>query len=113
MGLILWDFAFSFMWAWAGSLAKLFVYSFLDWGHTSEAEALKLSLSVVYMYMFAWLAKWSEGGAYNPLTVLSSAFLGGPDAFIFTAFGRIPAQVPTLFSFLWFNLSGFCSISRN
>ncbi|ONK63609.1 uncharacterized protein A4U43_C07F17020 [Asparagus officinalis] len=93
MGLILWDFALSFMWAWAGSLAKLFVYSFLDWGKTPEAEALNLSLSVVYMYFFAWLGNFSRGGAYNPLGILSNAFMGGLDGFLFTVFGRIPAQI--------------------
>lgn len=93
-GLIVWDFALSFMWAWAGSLTKLFVYSFLDWGRTpAAAEAMKLSISVLYMYFFAWMGNLSRGGAYNPLTVLSSAFMGGLDGFLFNLFGRIPAQV--------------------
>lgn len=93
MGLMAWDFALSFMWAWAGSLAKLFAYSFLGWGHTPEAEAIKLSISVLYMYFFAWMVNLSRGAAYNPLTLLSSAFMGGLDGFLFIAFCRIPAQI--------------------
>lgn len=91
--LIVWDFVMSFMWVWSGSLIKLFVYSYLGWGKTAEAEALKNSLFVVCLYFFAWLVKFSKGGSFNPLTVLSSAFMNGLDGFLFTAFGRIPAQI--------------------
>lgn len=92
--LVMSDFVLSFMWVWAGPLTKVFVTSFLGVGHhTREAEVLKYSLSVVYMYVFAWIATFSGGAAYNPLTVLSSAFVGGPRLFLFTAFGRIPAQI--------------------
>ncbi|WOL16375.1 hypothetical protein Cni_G25162 [Canna indica] len=92
-GIILWDAAMSFAWVWAGSLVKLLVFDVLGLRHRPEGEALKLALSVAYMFFFAWLAHISRGGAYNPLTVLSYAFSGGPNGFFFTAFGRIPAQV--------------------
>lgn len=117
-GLIVWDFALSFMWAWAGSLTKLFVYSFLDWGRTpAAAEAMKLSISVLYMYFFAWMGNLSRGGAYNPLTVLSSAFMGGLDGFLFNLFGRIPAQVSKyhlsrIWVWIWNGFSLDCRIFK-
>lgn len=69
------------------------MFSFLQLGRSPEGELLKVALSVLYMFFFAWLGIVSRGGAYNPLTVLSSAFSGSLDGFVFTAFGRIPAQV--------------------
>lgn len=92
IALIVWDFFLSFGWAWTSCFVKLFVYS-LNWGKTNEAEALTLSLYVVCMYLFAWLGKLSKGGSFNPLNILASAFIDGPFAFLFTAFGRIPAQI--------------------
>ncbi|XP_073110392.1 aquaporin SIP2-1 isoform X3 [Elaeis guineensis] len=92
-GLVLWDSILSFMWVWASALVKLFVYGYLELGHRPEAEILKISLGVLYMFFFAWLGEVTRGGSYNPLTVLSYAFSGNLDRFLFTALGRIPAQV--------------------
>ncbi|CAL9103675.1 unnamed protein product [Musa hybrid cultivar] len=93
LGLVMCDAAMSFMWVWAGALVKLLVYDALGLGHRPGGEALKMALVVGYMFLFAWLGHVTRGGAYNPLTVLSYAFSGGPDGFLFTALGRIPAQV--------------------
>ncbi|THU67875.1 hypothetical protein C4D60_Mb05t29310 [Musa balbisiana] len=92
LGLVMCDAAMSFMWVWAGALVKLLVYDALGLGHRPGGEALKMALVVGYMFLFAWLGHVTRGGAYNPLTVLSYAFSGGPDGFLFTALGRIPAQ---------------------
>ncbi|XP_020583103.1 aquaporin SIP2-1 [Phalaenopsis equestris] len=93
VGLLFWDLMLAFMWVWSGALVRIFVFSFLQLGGRPEGEALKVVLSVLYMFFFAWLGVISRGGAYNPLTVLSSAFSGSLDDFLFTAFGRIPAQI--------------------
>ncbi|KAG0479151.1 hypothetical protein HPP92_013870 [Vanilla planifolia] len=93
LDLLLWDLVLSFFWVWSGALVRIFVYSFLLLGRTPEGEALKVMISILYMFFFAWLGVVSKGGAYNPLTVLSSAFNGGLHEFLFTAFGRIPLQV--------------------
>ncbi|KAG0477501.1 hypothetical protein HPP92_014342 [Vanilla planifolia] len=93
LDLLLWDLLLSFFWVWSGALVRIFVYSFLLLGRTPEGEALKVMISILYMFFFAWLGVVSKGGAYNPLTVLSSAFNGGLHEFLFTAFGRIPLQV--------------------
>lgn len=58
-----------------------------------EGEALKVVLSILSIYFFAMLGLFSRGGSYNPLAVLSSAFSGSFDGLLFTAFGRIPAQI--------------------
>lgn len=93
VGLILCDAAMSFAWVWSGALVKLLVHDVLGLGHDLQGEVLKLALSVAYMFLFAGLAHLTRGAAYNPLTVLSYAFSGGPDGFFVVAFGRIPAQV--------------------
>ncbi|EHA8587720.1 putative aquaporin SIP2-1 [Cocos nucifera] len=97
-GLVLWDLVLSFMWVWASALVKLFVYGYLEIGHRPEAEILKISLGVLYMFFFAWLGEVTRGGSYNPLTVLSYAFSGNLDRFLFTSLGRIPAQVSRIFT---------------
>ncbi|XP_042472769.1 aquaporin SIP2-1-like [Zingiber officinale] len=91
--LIVCDAAMSFAWVWAGALVKLLIRDALGLGHRPVGEALRLALSVAYMFVFAGFARLTRGAAYNPLTVLSYAFSGGPDGFFFTALGRIPAQV--------------------
>ncbi|CAH1445783.1 unnamed protein product [Lactuca virosa] len=53
----------------------------------------KSSLSILNMFFFAYLAKLTNGGAYNPLTVLSSAISGNFATFLFTVGSRIPFQV--------------------
>ncbi|XVE95697.1 hypothetical protein REPUB_Repub02eG0121500 [Reevesia pubescens] len=91
--LILYDFIISFMWVWSGTLVKMFVSEGLGIGHQSKAEIVKAALSIVNMFFFAFLAKITKGGAYNPLTVLSSAVSVDFSHFLFTVGARIPAQV--------------------
>nr|GEV47057.1 probable aquaporin SIP2-1 [Tanacetum cinerariifolium] len=45
------------------------------------------------MFLFAYLAKLTNGGAYNPLTVLTSAISGSFGKFLFTLGSRISLQV--------------------
>ncbi|KAM6547100.1 hypothetical protein CsatB_027836 [Cannabis sativa] len=91
--LLLSDFLVSFMWVWSGVLIKIFVYTFLDLGHEPIGEVIKCSLSIINMFFFAYLAKLTNGGAYNPLTVLSSAISGDFGRFLFTVGARIPTQI--------------------
>ncbi|XP_062113877.1 probable aquaporin SIP2-1 [Humulus lupulus] len=91
--LLLSDFLVSFMWVWSGVLIKIFVYNFLDLGHAPIGEVIKCSLSILNMFFFAFLAKLTKGGAYNPLTVLSSAISGDFGRFLFTVGARIPTQI--------------------
>ncbi|XP_072975344.1 aquaporin SIP2-1 [Typha angustifolia] len=93
ISLLVSDFVLAFMWVWAGALVKLFVYGFLGIGHRPEGEALKIALTVLYMFFFAGLEKVTGGGSYNPLTALASSIMAKLDGYLFTAFGRIPAQV--------------------
>ncbi|GFQ04435.1 probable aquaporin sip2-1 [Phtheirospermum japonicum] len=60
----------SFMWVWSSVLVKILVHRVLGYG-----------------------AHQVEGGAYNPLTVLSAAVSGDFENFLFTLGARIPAQV--------------------
>lgn len=112
IGLVVSDFIISFMWAWTGSLIKIFVYKILDLGHEHSGEFIKSVLYIINMFFFAFLGKITKGGAYNPLTVLSSALSGDFSRFIFTVGARIPAQVFfyflfIIFIFLWFFFFGF------
>ncbi|CAI9101066.1 OLC1v1038306C1 [Oldenlandia corymbosa var. corymbosa] len=92
--LVLSDFIMSFMWVWSSVLIKMFVYTSLGFHHHNlKAEILKNSISVINMFLFAYLAKLTNGGAYNPLTVLSSAISGNFPQFLFVVGARIPAQV--------------------
>lgn len=93
VGLILYDFIISFMWVWSGCLVKMFVSQGLGMGPEPNAEIVKGALSVANMFFFAFLAKVTKGGAYNPLTVLSSAVSGDVKQFLFTVGVRIPVQV--------------------
>ncbi|OMP03196.1 Major intrinsic protein [Corchorus olitorius] len=81
------------MWVWSGILVKMFVHKGLGMGQQAEAEILRCSLSILNMFFFTFLAKVTKGGAYNPLTVLSSAISGDFANFLFTVGARIPAQV--------------------
>ena len=96
--LIVYDFMMSFMWVWSGVLVKMFVSKGLGMGRQQQAEAeiLKGALFIVNMFFFAFLAKLTNGGAYNPLTVLSSAVSGDFAHFLFTVGAKIPAQVTSL-----------------
>ncbi|XP_022767919.1 probable aquaporin SIP2-1 isoform X2 [Durio zibethinus] len=58
-----------------------------------KAEIVKGALSVINMFFFAFLAKVTKGGTYNPLTVFSSAVSGDFSHFLFTVGARIPAQI--------------------
>ena len=97
--LILYDFIISFMWVWPGSFVKMFVVEGLGLGHQPKAEIAKGALSVINMFFFAFLAKVTKGGTYNPLTVFSSAVSGDFSHFFFTVGARIPAQVTFFFFF--------------
>lgn len=92
--LLVLDFSVSFMWVWSSVLIKIFVYKVLGFdGHDVKAEILKHALSVANMFFFAYLVKHAKGGAYNPLTLLSTAISGDFSQFLFTVGARIPAQV--------------------
>lgn len=87
------DFVLSFMWVWSGVLVRIFVFKYLGLGHDHVGEIVKIVFSVVNMFFFAFLAKVTRGGAYNPLTVLSGAISGDFSNFIYCLGSRIPAQV--------------------
>lgn len=109
VGLILYDFIISFMWVWSGCLVKMFVSQGLGMGPEPNAEIVKGALSVANMFFFAFLAKVTKGGAYNPLTVLSSAVSGDVKQFLFTVGVRIPVQV-CLLLLIFFILLQICDI---
>ncbi|KAJ8770356.1 hypothetical protein K2173_014967 [Erythroxylum novogranatense] len=92
-GLIVSDFIISFMWVWSGVLVKIFTYEVLRMEHDAMGEAVRCSLYIINMFFFAFLGKVTNGGSYNPLTVLYPAISGDSSQFIFTAGARIPAQV--------------------
>lgn len=100
--LVVADLVLSFLWVWAGSLVKLFVYRTVAPGTPHEAELLKVALSIAYMFFFAWLDKLTGGGSYNPLTVLIYT-VAGNGGYLFAAFCRIPAQVYLYFFYHPFN----------
>ncbi|KAL6960039.1 MIP aquaporin [Sarracenia purpurea var. burkii] len=93
MKLLVSDFFISFMWVWSGVLIKMFVQSFLGFQpHDAMAEFVKYALFIANMFFFAYLGKVTDGGAYNPLSVLSSAISGGFGRFLFSVGARISAQ---------------------
>ncbi|XP_058107517.1 probable aquaporin SIP2-1 [Magnolia sinica] len=91
--LIVSDLIISFMWVWSGALIKVCARQILGLETQTKVEILKGVLSVLCMFFFAWLGKISNGGSYNPLTVLPGAIFGSFSGFLFTMAGRIPAQV--------------------
>ncbi|PWA55544.1 small and basic intrinsic protein 2,1 [Artemisia annua] len=92
--LLISDMTMSFMWVWSSVLIKIFVHDVLGYHHYDlHAEIIRYSLSIMNMFLFAYLAKVTKGGAYNPLTVLSSAISGSFGKFLFTIGSRIPLQV--------------------
>lgn len=97
------DFVMSFMWVCSGVLVRLFVFKVLAFSHTHIAEIVKIVFSIANMFLFAFLAKVSRGGAYNPLTVLADAFSGDFHNFIFCVGSRIPAQVNYLLLLVYYN----------
>ncbi|XP_071723194.1 probable aquaporin SIP2-1 [Rutidosis leptorrhynchoides] len=87
------DFVIAFMWVWSNVLIKVFVFNILGFGHDPTGEFINGALKIVNMFFFAFLGKFTRGGAYNPLTVLSSAITGDSSTFLFVIGARIPAQV--------------------
>ncbi|KAK9053628.1 hypothetical protein SSX86_024702 [Deinandra increscens subsp. villosa] len=88
------DTIMSFMWVWSSVLIKIFIHKVLGFSHHDPpAEFLRYTLSILNMFFFAFLAKHANGGAYNPLTVLSSAISGNFSKFLLTVGSRIPCQV--------------------
>ncbi|KAL2480835.1 putative aquaporin SIP2-1 [Abeliophyllum distichum] len=88
------DFILSFMWVWSSVLIKILVHKILGYGaHDLKGEILRYGISIVNMFFFAFLVKATKGGAYNPLTILSSAISGDFSNFLFTVGARIPVQV--------------------
>lgn len=99
------DFVMSLMWVWSSVLNKIFVHRILGYGaHEVKGEIVRYAVSIVNMFLFAFMAKATKGGAYNPLTLLSAAISGDFSNFLFTLGARIPAQVPFSFFFLFFVL---------
>lgn len=94
MGLILWDTVMSFMWVWSSVLIKVLVFNVFGLGYGgAHGEFVKSCFSILNMFFFAFLSKFTKGGAYNPLTVLSGGLSGDFSRFLFTVGARIPAQV--------------------
>ncbi|MED6171949.1 MIP aquaporin [Stylosanthes scabra] len=94
--LVAWDFVLSAMWVCSGVLVRMLVFDVMQVGRRNghlPAELVKIGLSVANMFLFAFLCKATRGGAYNPLTVLSSAFSGSFRSFLYCVAARIPAQV--------------------
>lgn len=92
--LLISDITMSFMWVWSSVLIKIFVHDVLGYhNYDLHAEIIRYSLSIMNMFLFAYLAKVTKGGAYNPLTVLTSAISGSFGKFLFTLGSRIPSQV--------------------
>ncbi|XP_023731640.1 probable aquaporin SIP2-1 [Lactuca sativa] len=111
--LLISDIVMSFMWVWSSVIIKLFVHKVLGFGHHGfPVEVFRSSLSILNMFFFAYLAKLTNGGAYNPLTVLSSAISGNFATFLFTVGSRIPFQVLGAISGVRLILSIFPEIGR-
>ncbi|TKY62781.1 aquaporin SIP2-1 [Spatholobus suberectus] len=87
------DFVLSFMWVWSGVLVRIIVFKHLGLGHAPIGEVVKTTLSVANMFFFAFLVKFTRGGAYNPLTVLADAISGDFNNFLHCVGARIPTQV--------------------
>ncbi|GFP83777.1 probable aquaporin sip2-1 [Phtheirospermum japonicum] len=88
------DFMMSLMWVWSSVLNKILVHIILGYGaHELKGEIIRYAVSILSMFIFAFMAKATKGGAYNPLTLLSAAISGDFSNFLFTLGARIPAQV--------------------
>ncbi|KAH6772222.1 small and basic intrinsic protein 2 [Perilla frutescens var. hirtella] len=88
------DFAMSFMWVWSSVLNKILVHQILGYGaHELDGQIIRYTVSIINMFFFAFLAKATKGGAYNPLSILSAAFSGDFSNFLFTLGARVPTQV--------------------
>ncbi|KAL8493596.1 hypothetical protein ACS0TY_024686 [Phlomoides rotata] len=88
------DFVMSFTWVWSSDLIKFFVYTILGYGaHQLSADIIRCGVSILNLFLFAFMANATNGGAFNPLAVLSSAITGDFSNFLFTLGARIPVQV--------------------
>lgn len=91
--MIVTDTILSFMWVWAAVIIRLIINGVLGLRYNGYAsEFLRSSLSVLNMFLFAYLVKLTNGGAYNPIVVFTSAISGNFVSFLFNI-GRIPFQV--------------------
>ncbi|PIN18872.1 Aquaporin (major intrinsic protein family) [Handroanthus impetiginosus] len=107
------DFMMSFMWVWSSVLIKIFVHRILGYGaHQLKGELVRYGVSILNMFFFAFMAKVTYGGAYNPLTVLSAAISGDFSNFLFTFGARIPAQIVGSIYGVRFILNTFPGIGR-
>lgn len=95
--LIVTDTILSFMWVWASVITRIIVHDILGLSYNGYAsEFFKCCLSVANMFLFTYLVKLTNGGAYNPIVVFTSAVNGNFFTFIFNV-GRIPFQVSFIF----------------
>ncbi|XP_076915053.1 putative aquaporin SIP2-1 [Bidens hawaiensis] len=92
--LIVTDTVLSFMWVWASVIIRIIVQFLLGFRYGNNAyEFCKCSLSLANMFLFAYLVKLgTNGGAYNPIVVVTSAVNGNFITFLLNV-GRIPFQV--------------------
>lgn len=88
------DFAISLLWVFSNELIKIFVKSVMgDAASQLQSDIARCALATLNMFAFAYMSKATDGGAYNPLTVLATAISGDFSNFLFTVGARIPAQV--------------------
>nr|GEX58206.1 probable aquaporin SIP2-1 [Tanacetum cinerariifolium] len=91
--LVITDTILSFMWVWASVIIRIIVdnvFGLSNNGHASEF--FRCCFSVVNMFLFAYMVKVTNGGAYNPIVVFTSAVNGTFLVFLFNL-ARIPFQV--------------------
>ncbi|XP_076929546.1 putative aquaporin SIP2-1 [Bidens hawaiensis] len=91
--LIVTDTILTFMWVWAGIIVRIIVQYFNTLRcNDYVSETFKCSLTVANMFLFTYLAKLTNGAAYNPVVVFINAVNGDFVTFLFNI-GRIPFQV--------------------
>ncbi|KAL8191787.1 hypothetical protein R6Q57_028518 [Mikania cordata] len=91
--LIVIDTILSFMWVWASVIVRIIVQNFESLSYNYLfTELFKCSMTVLNMFLFAYLVKLTNGGAFNPIAVFTSAINGDLVTFLFNI-GRIPFQV--------------------
>ncbi|CAH1432112.1 unnamed protein product [Lactuca virosa] len=89
--LMITDTIMSFMWVWSGIIIRLIAHVVLGLsGHASEF--VRSVLTILNMFLFTHLVKLTDGGAYNPIVVFTSAINGTFTTFLFNI-ARIPFQV--------------------
>ncbi|KAJ9548041.1 hypothetical protein OSB04_020584 [Centaurea solstitialis] len=91
--LMITDTILSFLWVWSAVIIRLIVNVALGLSFNGYAsEFVRSFLSVFNMFVFAYLVKLTDGGAYNPIAVFTSAVTGDFGSFVFNV-GRIPFQI--------------------